>query len=332
MTVGQRLLARSARTEAIRAALFAWLALSTVIGVVLSTPRILMAALIPQIGWMSIPIALALAAALMFALPLERVGEAIVTELRGNEERGRLRNVAEEVSIAIGERPGRVVIHGTDFPNIGAFPTSDGVVVLATAGALAHLQRDELEALVAAQLAGMRDRWCRLATRAELGWQLAKMLAFVMLLATPFTLFVAGALVMIPRMVEATRDLCADVAAVAVTRHPEALASGLRRLGPASANGHEQRLVSWYLPISTFLVLPKRGGTARTTITRSDEVTRSWTAAEEVSAELALRADRAEALAMGADPRQFIGREYVRRWSKLGKDAAGTNPKLFGRD
>ena len=34
-----------------------------------------------------------------------------------------------------------------------------------------------------------------------------------------------------------------------------------------------------------------------------------------------MRADRAEALASGADPRRYTGREYRRRWSRL-----GTNP------
>lgn len=51
--------------------------------------------------------------------------------------------------------------------------------------------------------------------------------------------------------------------------------------------------------------------------------TRSWTDVEEVVAELHLRADRAEALAAGADSRQFTGREYRRRWSQLGRPGAG---------
>lgn len=49
---------------------------------------------------------------------------------------------------------------------------------------------------------------------------------------------------------------------------------------------------------------------------------RTWTDADEVASELHLRADRAEALASGADPRQFTGREFRRRWSKLGTESS----------
>ena len=190
---------------------------------------------------------------------------------------------------------------------------------MATSQAVEQLRRDELEALVAAQFAGMRDRWCRVATRAELAWTLAKVLAFgCILIALPVAVLIGGTMLFLPRTVEATRDLCADVAAVAATRHPAALASGLRHLVPAASDGHEQRIAKrWYLPISPFLAMPKRLQST-TSVSVGERPTRTWTEAEEIAAELHLRADRAEALAAGADPSRYTGREYRRRWNELG--------------
>ena len=128
-------------------------------------------------------------------------------------------------------------------------------------------------------------------------------------------------MVVLPRSVEATRDLCADVAAVAVTKHPTALSNPLRRLAPAAAVANQQKLVShWYIPVSTFLVLAKRPA-SRASVGRENGPERTWTDVDEVRAELLLRADRAEALAAGADPRQFTGREFLRRWRELGSSS-----------
>ena len=317
--MGHVVLARVARTHAIRAVALSWAMLSAVLGATLALPYPWFDFFIP-FGWFpAILVAMVLAAAIVLLLPLQRVGNEIVSELRANATDGRLRNVAEEVSIAIGEVSGHVVIHEADIPNVGAFPTADGVVVMATTGAVEQLDRDELEALVAAQFAGMRDRWCRLATRAELAWTLTIVLGLASILfALPVAVMIGGAMVFLPRSVEATRDLCADVAAVRATRHPDALANGLRHLAPAASDGNKLRLVSrWYLPISPFLVMPKRMQST-TSVSVLGGRTRTYTDAEEVASELHLRADRAEALASGGDPRQYTGREYRRRWSKLG--------------
>ena len=102
------------------------------------------------------------------------------------------------------------------------------------------------------------------------------------------------------------------------TRHPAALANALRHLTPAASDGNKQRLVRrWYLPISPFLVMPKRAQST-TSVSGGGRPTRTYTDVDEVASELRLRADRAEALASGADPRQFTGREYRRRWGQLG--------------
>jgi hypothetical protein len=65
------------------------------------------------------------------------------------------------------------------------------------------------------------------------------------------------------------------------------------------------------------LALSLRGSGHRTSVEFNGKE-RSWTEAEEVVSEMMLRADRADALAAGADSREFTSREYRRRWSKLG--------------
>lgn len=320
--VGQRALAESARAHALRAAGLSWLALSAVLAAILAMPHGWFDFFVPFGRPVTIPAVVIVAALIVAFLPLERLGDTIVGELRADDANGRLRNIAHALALAVGEPVEHVVVHEADTPNVGGFPTRDGVVVMATTQAIDQLRRDELEALVAAQFAGIRDRWCRIATRAELVWTLTIWLTFAsVLLAMPIALFIGAAMVFSPRSVEATRDLCADVAAVSTTRHPAALASAMRHLGPSASAGRQQRLVqSWYLPLSPFLVMPRR--LKSTTSVGGDKGTgRTWTDTDEVALELRLRADRAEALAAGADPREFTGREFRRRWSQLGTGA-----------
>lgn len=320
--MGQVALARAAKEHALRAVALSWATLTLVVGSMLVLPHGWFDFFIPFEGLTIIPVSMIAAAAAVLLIPLERLGGEIVSELRADSAGGgRLRNVADEISIAIGEPSGTVVIHEADVPNVGAFPTADGVVVMATTAAVEQLSRDELEALVAAQFAGMRDPWCRLATRAELAWGFTRVLAFASILfALPVALMVGAIMAFAPRSVEATRDLCADVAAVTATRHPAALANALRHLAPAASGNNKQRLVErWYLPISPFLVMPKRLKTT-TSISSNNGPARSYTDVDEVSSELHLRADRAEALASGADPREYTGREYRRRYGALGTD------------
>lgn len=304
-----------------RAALLAWAMLAAVIGGTLAVPHGWFGALVPVPAIAIAPAAIGIAALVVALLPLERVGTTIVGDLRtGDAADGRLRNIADELSIALGESTGSVLVSHADIPNAGAFPTADGVVVMATSRAIEQLSRDELEALVAAQFAGMRDPWCRLATRAELVWKYTIGLAFVsVFLAMPIPLMIGAVMVFLPKSIEATRDLCADTAAVGATRNPTALADALRHLAPVADAGSDQRVTQrWYLPVSPFLVVPKRSRGTRTQTVMGRQ--RSWTTEEEVAAELELRADRATALADGADPRAYTGREYRRRFGQLGLD------------
>ena len=318
--VGHVTLAKSARRQAISATALAWLALSIVLAVILGLPWGMFALFVWFEGWVVIPVAFTLAAVVVLTIPLKRIGTAIDRDLQGFHADGRLRNVAEEISVAVGVQPRSVMVHPATRANVGAFPTASGVVVMVTTGAIDRLQRDELEALVAAQFAGMTDRWCRMATRAEIAWKMTMVLAFASLLfAVPIGIFVGAFMLMGPRTIEAARDLCADVAAVRATRHPEALASAIRRLAPEAEDSHEQKLgIRRFLPVNPFLVIPKRVQST-STMQVGNKPPRTWTEAEELAAELELRSDRAAALAAGADPRQYTGREFRKRWSQLGR-------------
>jgi Zn-dependent protease with chaperone function len=312
-------LAKSARSHAIRAMGLAWITLSVVLGLMLGLPYGLFSLFVWFEGFVVIPVAMVLAAVAVATIPLKRIGTAIDADLRGFHADGRLRNVAGEISVAIGVQPRSVMVHPATHANVGAFPTSDGVVVMVTTGAIDQLRRDELEALIAAQFAGISDRWCRMATRAEIAWTFTKVAAFAsVFFAAPIGVFVGAFMLMGPRTIEAARDLCADVAAVRATRHPEALASAIRRLAPEADRSNEQKLgIRRFLPVNPFLVIPKRIKSTSTMQVGSGPE-RTWTEAEELAAELALRADRATALAAGADPRKYTGREFRKRWSQLG--------------
>ncbi len=310
-------LAETAKAHALRAAAAAWLLCTVVLAVVMMTPWGL-GFILPNSARLAIPLAMVISAAAQFFLPLEAIGDGIVEELRSKPAEGRLKNVAEEMAIATGNKMGRVVIYDSKIPNVGALPSNDGTVVMATVGAVKLLNRAELQSLVAAQFAGMDDEWCRVATRAEYAWGFARVIGFCSFFFSPFGWAVALASIFIPRFVEATRDLCADVAAVATARNPAALASGLRALRPAAKVAHKLKLGSLFVPASPFLVLPIRVQAT----TSSNE--RKWTSADEIATELALRADRAEALATGADPSKLTGREFRKRWAELGTIEAFT--------
>ncbi|NRB76375.1 MAG: hypothetical protein HRU46_18600 [Verrucomicrobiales bacterium] len=229
-------------------------------------------------------------------------------------------NVASEIAIALNEPLESIQVHDSKIPNIASLPCKKGAVVVATTGALERLSRHEIQALVAAQFAGMRDRWCRLATRAEIMWWslrwlfpfmlFGQFLNFALLFMVTFFGFVLY--IMLPRWIEQARDLCADIAAVRITFDPASLGSAMRALGEHSNEAIKIDFGAWYLPTSPFLVIPPR---AESTATSGN---RCWTTSDEVQLEFELRGDRAEALAKGADPSQFTGKEFRRRWRQLG--------------
>jgi Zn-dependent protease with chaperone function len=257
---------------------------------------------------------------LLLTWPLGRLADTLAKHLKPLPPTSQFQNVASEIAIALNEPIESIQIHDSSIPNIASLPCTKGEIVVATTGALERLSRHEIQALVAAQFAGMRDRWCRLATRAEIMWWSLRWLFLLMLLGPFFlniilvflTYFGFVFYLMLPRWIEQTRDLCADIAAVKVTLDPVSLGRAMRLLGGHSKEAIKIEFGAWYFPNSPFLVIPPR----------TDGVTtvggRHWTTSEEVELEFKLRAERAEALAAGANPSQYTGKEFRRRWRQLG--------------
>ena len=269
-------------------------------------------------------ISLVVPAILMLYLTPERMGDRLAKHLRPHPPSREFENVVSEIAIAVGEPVESIQTYDSPVANIAMLPCLDREIVVATTGALEKLNRNEMQALVAAQFAGMRDPWCRLATRAELMWWLVPWLFFLIvpafILGKPFALTFCFASIFVwafvPRWIEQARDLCADVAAVRKTFLPQALASAMRKLAEHAGDTHKIKFGSWYLPTNPFIVVPKR---IQSETSIGGEKGRSWTSADEVRMELLLRADRAEAMATGGEPHEFAGREYRKRWSRLGR-------------
>lgn len=280
----------------------------------------------PAAPWPVIIVAaIAIPLVIILGLPLERIGDKLFRSLRPIPPPAVFNNVVTEIAIAIGEPVEHILIHDSEVPNLAMLPTRRGEVVAATTGALRTLSRYELQSLVAAQFAGMRDRWCRLATRAEIvQWMFPALvpvgIAFLVqdapLPGVIWLMFGMGSL-FLPRWNEHDRDLCADVVAVQATLDPLSLAAAMRKLADEAGSAHKTDIGAWHLPTSPFLVLPRR--TQSKTSVSSGNSRRVWTSAEEIRMELLLRADRAEAMAAGADPQSLTGREFRRRWSQLGR-------------
>ncbi|MEL6981790.1 MAG: hypothetical protein AAFO29_05145, partial [Actinomycetota bacterium] len=226
------------------------------------------------------------------ALPLGPIAQAVAGRIRPVSSTTTWHNVVTEIAIGLGEPVEQIQVHDSDVPNVAMLPITGAEVVVATRGALDLLGRYELQALVAAQFAGMRDRWCRVATRAEILWKAAPLLSLTFLpglvlgaIATAVTGFVMIFVVaFVPRWNEQARDLCADVAAVRTTFDPPSLASAMRKLADRADAAHKVDIGRWYLPVSPFLVLPRRWK-SNTTMTVGSS-TRAWTSTDEVRMEL----------------------------------------------
>jgi len=281
----------------------------------------------PSISWLGVlGISLAAPVVLMLFLSPERIGNRLAKYLRPQPPSRAFENVVNEIALAVVEPVESIQTFDCSVANIAMLPCSGREIVVATTGALERLNRHEMQALVAAQFAGMRDPWCRLATRAEIMWWLVPWLfpltgvAFVLekFVAMAFCFFSLFVWAFAPRWTEQARDLCADVAAVRKTLDPQALGSAMRKLAEQADEAHEIKFGPWYLPTNPFIVVPKRVQSSASA--GSGETRRNWTSADEVRMELLLRADRAEAMAKGADPHEYTGREYRKRWSDLGRD------------
>jgi Zn-dependent protease with chaperone function len=278
---------------AVRAA-FAWAvagaALAMPLWAGLSVDRLLRSAVVFAAVWVVV-------AGVVFVFPTERFGEWAAKRVQEEGATPRLTNVAAALAIAIGVKEGRVAVVDADVPNVAAFPTRSGNVVAATSAAISSLDRDELEALVASQLVVAGDRWVRWASAAQLvqGPRFALLFgsAFLNPILVPlaFLAFFGG------RYADGARDLVADAAAVRATRHPDPLVRALRRLGELARAGGRMH---WRIPgflIDQFWVVSTRS-TTRTTVSGVGG-TRTWTTADEVAAEMTVRADRVERAARG---------------------------------
>lgn len=279
---------------------------------------------IPLIG--VVAISLAIPIVVLLFMPLEKVADLLARHLQPQPVELQFENVVTEIAIALAEPVESIQSYPSPIPNILMLPCSQGEIVVATIGALEQLNRHELQATVAAQFAGMRDPWCQLATRAEIMWWAIPALFPLTFPAFLFGHHAAGIASFLaifvwafsPRWIEQARDLCADVAAIKTTYDPPSLASAMRKLAGQAHLATSIRFAKFYLPTNPFQVIPRRVESTTTVTTGGKR--RRWTSSDEVRLELMLRADRAEALAQGADPAEYTGREFRRRWRELGNN------------
>ncbi len=293
-------------SAAVRAA-FCWAvlaaALAAPIYIGFSARRLAVSAIVFVVVW-------ALVALAVFALPVARYGEWVARRLTAGEAPARLGNVAAGLAIAIGVPEGRVAVIDSDVPNVGAFPTRSGNLVVATSGAVDSLGRDELEGLVASQLVVAGDRWVRWATAAQLvqGPRFALLFGSVFvnpfLMPTAFLAFFGG------RYADGARDLVADAAAVGATRNPEPLVRAFRALAGHAGSANQLRAGLPGFLVDQFWVLSTRS-TVHTSVSTPGG-SRQWTTADEVAAEMRVRADRVEQASRG-DWTAFSG---LRAWRR----------------
>jgi len=261
----------------------------------------------------------ALASIVAVVFPIRRYGEWAARRVLASGDSTRLRNVADELAIAIGVPTQRVEVLDVPMPDVGVFPTRSGNIVVATRGAVDNLERSELEALVASQLTAASDGWVRVATSAQLVQSMRMALlfssAFVNPIAMPFAFlaFFGG------RYADATRDLVADELAARTTSDPSALGRALRSLGEHATEGTMLRVGLPAFLNDQFWVMSTRRTT--TTTVSGLGTSRSWTSVDEIALEMHVRAERLERAAHG-DWSAFRG---LRAW-KARMRSLGTTP------
>lgn len=266
-------------------------ALSSPIYLGFSLRRLVVAGAVFAVVWPLVTVA-------VFLLPVARYGVWIARRITARSEApARLGNVAAGLAIAIGAPEGRVAVIDSEVPNAGAFPTRSGNLVVATAGAVDLLDRDELEGLVASQLVVAGDRWVRWATAAQLVQSPRFALLFGSVFVNPVLIPAAFLAFFGGRYADGARDLVADAAAVNATRHPEPLVRALRRLAAHASKVHTVRAGLPGFLVDQFWVLSSRR-TVHTSVS-TPSGSRQWTTADEVAAEMRVRADRVEQAARG---------------------------------
>jgi Zn-dependent protease with chaperone function len=257
----------------------------------LSLRRLAVAGMVFLVVWLLVTLA-------VFLLPVARYGEWVAGRITARSEApARLGNVAAGLAIAIGAPEGRVAVIDSQVPNAGAFPTASGNLVVATSGAVDLLDRDELEGLVASQLVVAGDRWVRWATAAQLVQSPRFALLFGSVFVNPVLMPAAFLAFFGGRYADGVRDLVADAAAVNATRHPEPLVRAFRRLAAHASEAHTLRTGLPAFLVDQFWVLSSRR-TVQTSVS-TPKGSRQWTTADEVAAEMRVRADRVEQAASG---------------------------------
>lgn len=279
----------------------------------------------PQVVVVAFVVPVLVALGLIVSFPHDRFGDwaaAKIAALTGTRPSSRTVNLTDQLAVATGTSGLRhdVMVHDSPVPNVAALPTPGGAHVIVTTGAERRLGRDALEALLASQIVVVVDPWVRLAAAAQLVGSLRFALLFGSPFLNPFLMPLAFLAFFRPRRADTVRDLVADAAAVRATRHPEALARAFEELRPAAPHGSRMRIGLPGFLVDQFWVVSTRSKV--TTTSSGPRGERTWTTADEIAAELAVRADRARRVASGEAPGEPDLRGWRRAVAGLGRDAA----------
>jgi len=193
----------------------------------------------------------------------------------------REQNLAAAIGVATGTQPAAVYSVDNPSPNVAAIPEGQGYAVYVTSGARAALQRDELEALCAAQLATVLDRPARRLNAAADRLRAGRLLTcFAALVLVPaFFLGVgvglatvaatAGYAISSWTLAERIRfwgRARVDAVCVATTRNPQALVDACPRM--AAWNGGKVKVhqpAGWIGAVDRFWLVPVSQGWTTTT-------------------------------------------------------------------
>jgi len=265
-----------------------------------------------------------IAAALCLAFPHERYGAWVTSRMRraGAAPSTRSVNLAAQLGLAIGQTRHQVLVVESPIPNVAAIPGPDATSIVVTTGAEHSLARDDLEALLATQIVVASDPWVRVASAAQLVSAPRFALLFGCGFLNPLLIPLAFVAFFGHRRGDAVRDMVADSAALRATRHPEALSRALYGLRPAAPHANRLGVGLPGFLVDQYWVLSRRQ--TMTTTVSGFGGHRQWTTADEIAAEMAMRADRVLRGARGDLDALFDLRGWKRTVKGLGRD--GTSP------
>lgn len=282
----------------------------------LDTPRL------ARLIVVSIVVPTLVVAGICLAFPHERYGDLVVRRMSraGAQPARRTLNLADQLGLATGSYRYRVLVFDSPIPNIAAIPGQAGTAVVVTSGAEACLARDDLEALMATQVVVASDLWVRVASTAQLISSPRFALLFGCGFINPILVPLAFLAFFGHRRGDAVRDMVADSAAVRATRHPEALSRALYGLRPAAPHASKLKVGLFGFMVDQYWVLSRRMKVT-TTVSSGNTVTREWTTADEIAAEMAMRADRVLRASCGDLDALFDLRGWKKAVKGLGKES-----------